>query len=162
MQHLGPEIFGRIVPARMAGIIDRRLGAKCLDLSTFLRARMVFPEDEHRVRILLVTRFQAERDHLVIGQTGGTGRGVHGNGGYRPRIGTGGDHLAEHLGHGLYIIPGMLAVAILRGIAVQPLHPAGIIADGVDVFVTVFRIHQDRTDRIGPEVHSYDKFLIHR
>ena len=43
MQHLGPEIFGRIVPARMAGIIDRRLGAKCLDLSTFLRARMVFP-----------------------------------------------------------------------------------------------------------------------
>ena len=127
VQHLRPETFGRVVVARMAGVVDLGAGTEGVDLLAFGLPRMVLPQHEHRVGVFGVLLVQREGNSRPVGQAGGAGRRIDRQ---RPdvgrQIGMAAGHGAHRLTQRFEIILGMLAETGHAGIAVKPFVPAGI------------------------------------
>lgn len=161
VQDLRPETLRRIVVARTAGVIDFAAGAEGGDLLRLPLRRVVLPQNEHRIGILLITRRQRQRRAGTIDQTRRAGSRIHGDGAYRLRRRTLRNDLPQHLLQPLQIIQRMLAELRLRGIAVQTPAPAGVIADGDGNLFAGFGVGQQRPHRVGAVVYSNNVQVFH-
>lgn len=54
MRHLGPYPFGRVDATFISGVIDTPAFRQFVDLGGFPDGGMVFPKDEHRIRVFSI------------------------------------------------------------------------------------------------------------
>lgn len=162
VQAFGPEAFGRVMVARMAGIIDLAAGAQGGDFLRLPLRRVVFPQDEHRVRIVGVFGAQRQRRARAVYQARRAGRRVDRN---RPdmrrRVGPCGHHFADHVAQAVEIILRMLAEARFRRGAVFLSAPARVAEYRVGDCFACRGIHQKGTHGIRAVVDAYDVCFLH-
>lgn len=162
VQAFGPEAFGRVVVARMTGIIDLAAGAQGGDFLRLPLRRVVFPQDEHRVRIVGVFGAQRQRRARAVYQARRAGRRVDRN---RPdmrrRVGPCGHHFADHVAQAVEIILRMLAEARFRRGAVFLSAPARVAEYRVGDCFACRGIHQKGTHGIRAVVDAYDVCFLH-
>ncbi len=93
---------------------------------------MVFPEDEHCIRVFCIFGQQGEGSTVLVGQDRRASGRIESDADYV--LCCSGRALCERIFHrgfkSFYVIQRMLAVLVLCGIAVFSFHPAGIILDG--------------------------------
>ena len=160
MQHFRPDPFRRIDPARIARVIRIGTSGRGIDLRGFTDGRMVFPQHEHRVRLLRKARQQSQRRPRRIGQDGGgTGRverqGADFAGPVRRDCGDGSaNRRFERFG----VIQRMLAVTLAPGIAVESLLPARIRADRRSRLAAVRAVHDQSPAGVRPVIYSDNVF----
>ena len=89
---------------------------------------MVFPEDEHRIGLLGELRQQGQRGAFGVSQRRGRSRGVEGDAadGVGNVASASRQRLTDRRFQRFDIVERMLAVTVVRGIAVEPLSPPGI------------------------------------
>lgn len=148
--------------ARMAGIIDLAAGAQGGDFLRLPLRRVVFPQDEHRVRVVGVFGAQRQRRARAVYQTRRAGRRVDRN---RPdmrrRVGPCGHHFADHVAQAIEIILRMLAEARFRRGAVFLSAPARVAEYRVGDCFACRGIHQKGTHGIRAVVDAYDVCFLH-
>jgi len=146
----------------MAGIIDLAAGAQGGDFLRLPLRRVVFPQDEHRVRVVGVFGAQRQRRARAVYQTRRAGRRVDRN---RPdmrrRVGPCGHHFADHVAQAIEIILRMLAEARFRRGAVFLSAPARVAEYRVGDCFACRGIHQKGTHGIRAVVDAYDVCFLH-
>lgn len=157
-----PRSIGRVVVARMTGIIDLAAGAQGGDFLRLPLRRVVFPQDEHRVRIVGVFGAQRQRRARAVYQARRAGRRVDRN---RPdmrrRVGPCGHHFADHVAQAVEIILRMLAEACLRRGAVFLSAPARVAEYRVGDCFACRGIRQKGAHGIRAVVDAYDVCFLH-
>lgn len=160
MQHFRPDPLRRIDAARIARVIRIGTPGRSIDLRGFTDGRMVFPQHEHRVRLLRKARRQSQRRPRRIGQDwGGTGRierqGTDFAGTVRRNCGDGpADRSFERFG----VIQRMLAVTLTPGVAVESLFPARVRADRRSRLAAVRAVHDQSAAGVRPVIYSDNIF----
>ena len=129
MQCFCPIPFGGVDTSFIGGVVDIPFFAELIDLGCFLHGSMVFPEDEHRIRVLGKFRQQGEGSTILVSEGGSTSGSVESNTYYL--FGCSGRTLCEGFPHAhlqcLDIVQRVLAVLIDGGIAILALFPSRII-----------------------------------
>ena len=117
---------------------------------------MVFPEHEHRIGLLGELRQQGQRGALGIGQRRGGRRGVEGDAadGIGNVASASLQRLTDRRFQRFDIIERMLAIAVVRGIAVEPLGPPGIGHHRRSEFRPVGGIDDEAPHGIAPEIDA--------
>ena len=117
---------------------------------------MVFPEHEHRIGLLGELRQQSQRGALGIGQHRGGRRGVEGDAadGIGNVASASRQRLTDRRFQRFDIIERMLAVAVVRGIAVEPFGPPGIGHHRRSEFRPVGGIDDEAPHGIAPEIDA--------
>ena len=117
---------------------------------------MVFPEDEHRIGLFGELRQQGQRRAFGIGQRRGRGRGVEGDAanGVGDIASASRQHLTDRCFQRFDVIERMLAVTVVRGIAVKPFGPSGIGHHSRGEFRPVGGIDNEAPHGIAPEIDA--------
>ena len=120
MQRLSPEPLRRVDAALVSGIIGSETVAPFIDFGSFTNGRVIFPENEHRIGVLLEPGRQGQRHARRIGKRRRrTGR-IESNA--DNLFGRSGRSLCQSLLDGCFehfdVIRRMLAVTVGRRVAI--------------------------------------------
>jgi hypothetical protein len=162
MEQLGPEPFRRIDAADELQVVGREGGGMGVDGVGLFDGGVVFPQHEKGVGIVAEFGQQSQRGTRLVHGYGGRSGGIDGDGCYV--AGCGGAGLSEAAADGLFesfdIIEGMLAEPVVRGFAIQAIHPAGVVKDGRGYFAAVGGVDEEGADGICSVIHAEYKVLF--
>ena len=145
MQDLCPEAFRRIVIAGVTGNVGGVLGTLAGNEFRFLLARMVLPEHEHSVRIVLELLAQGKGTGLGIHEAGRACSGIDADGLYGRRVGAAGSEFPQYAFESLDVIQRMLAELLETVVAVESLSPSWIDESSAVADIPAVRIDQHGT-----------------
>ena len=160
MDGLCPEPLGRIYTSLILRVVDVVLLTFDIDFCSLLYSRMILPEDEHRIRILLEFREHCKRCSGLIGESRSRASGIESDS----------DHIGSDL-RGTFsqcllyaclqyfqIVFRMLTPLIGFRDTVKSLHPAWIIFHGRSQNLAGECIHDKSTCRVCSVIQSYNIF----
>ena len=163
VQGLCPIPFGRIDSAFIGWIVDVPFFAGFVYLGGFLNGGVVFPKNEHGIRVFGKFGQQGKWGSTGICQGGSTSGSVESNTDYlfgstRRTLCKGFLYSAfEHID----IVLRMLAVLIDGRIAIQAFLPTGVVLHGSGKRFACQCIDYDSACRVATVIESYYKFTIH-
>ena len=163
VQDLGPEPFGGIHPAAVPGEILAAPGlGQGVDLRGLGHGRVILPQHEHGVGIVLEPWLQGQGRALLVHGHGRGARCVHADARHGPgrALGPPGQHVAHGLLQPLHVIQGMLAKAVRGRVAIHALGPARIGEDVRGGLDAVRGVDEHRAHRVRAVVES-DHVRVH-
>ena len=176
MQDLCPSPLRRIGSSGVGGKIDFPPVGQRVDLFRFGLGRMVFPENEHRIRIVCKSGAQRQRRSRPVGKHRSTSGRIERNSPdllelIRP-------YPIEEIPHGGFegfdIIQRMLSVTVGKRITILALFPSGIGGYGNGRHIPRSGIDEQRPTGVGTEInadyiifssfrdHISDRLRVHR
>ena len=156
MQNLRPGPLRRIGSSGIGREIDVPPMGQRVDLPRFVLGRMVFPQNEHRIRIVCKSGAERQRHSRPVGKHRSAPGRIERNGPdlselIRP-------HPVQKIPHGRLegfdIVQRMLPVAVGKGIAIQPLFPSGIGGYGNGRHIPRSGIDEQRPTGVGAEIDA--------
>ena len=162
MRHLGPYPLGRIDAAFVGGVVDTPAFRQFVDLGGFPDGGMVFPKDEHRIRVFCIFGQQGEGSTVLVGQDRRASGRIESNANYVLRCPV--RALCECILYRgfqpFYVVQWMLAVLVFCGITVFPFHPAGIVLDSRSHFAACRSIDDYGATGIAAVVQAYNILFV--
>ena len=161
VEDLREEPFAGVDAALIHGVVRAavRLGVG-IDLISLEDGRMVFPEDEHGVRIVLELRQHGQRDAFAVdGARGGSG-GIDADADHALLLDALHDALDDDL-EALKIVQRVLAELVVRSVAVFAFAPAGVVLDAGGEDLAALHVDQHGSYAVGTEIKSNRQLTAH-
>lgn len=159
VEHLCPCPFARVAASAVTRIVHGPAACHAVYLVGFVDGRMVFPQDEHGIRVLGIFGQQCQRRAVLVGQRRCRGCRVERYAAYVAAyifIALS-ERFAECRFECLDIVERVLAVSVFGRVAVEPFRPAGVGLHCRSRLAAVVCVHYQATDRVASEIHAYDK-----
>ena len=155
MPHLRPEVLGGVRVAVVLAVAGGVGVCGVGDAARLLLARVVLPEDEHRVGIFGELGVQGEGNAGRVRQARRGGRCVHADAHHRLAAREAVQHAVQNRVQRLPVVEGMLAEARLGRRAGEALSPTRVRAGAGGEDLARSRVDKDGAGRVRPEVHTY-------
>ena len=131
-----------------------------VDLVRLEDGGVVFPEDEHGVRVVGELRQHGQRDaFLVDGARGGSG-GIDADANHAFFLNALHDALDDDF-EAFEVVQRVLAELVVRSVAIFALAPAGIVLDAGGEDLAVFHVDQHGSYAVGTEIKSDRQLTAH-